>query len=259
MKIKERDAGDALKATHTSSDIKASISPTEWRRFDYSVVMGHADCSVVRVSIEVTHAGSGSIDLQIAGAQVEQAAYPSSLIPTTSAAVTRNAEALSYPTASNFVGGTDGSICLAFRPIMLPDEQGGVGYKDYFYVNIDGDNWWKLYHNGNANKNANFYVRYAGTDKVAYSSADPWTVRYSLHSQIGTYSTTADASSKKLNNYIDGLLDGTNADYVVPTGSLPALFQIQGNSNQAMILTGIALFNKRLDSTQAAKVDGVLT
>jgi hypothetical protein len=40
------------------------------------------------------------------GAQVEQASDPSSYVPTTTAAVTRNLDALSYPVAGNLVGAT---------------------------------------------------------------------------------------------------------------------------------------------------------
>ncbi|MCP3684816.1 MAG: hypothetical protein GY861_19280 [bacterium] len=260
LRMLEMDASSVGGTNHLSSDIKGDISATEWRRFSYTITASDADASLVRAYPSVAnHSGSGSIDLQIAGAQVEQAAYPSSLIPTTASALTRNIEALSYPVASNFVGGTDGSIALVYRPIMLPDEQGS-NYRKLFLVTVDASNAWQYGYRTNADDKIRLSTISGGPETYAESSAEPFSSsRYGLHSIIGTYSTTADASSKKLNNYIDGSLDGTNANYTVPVGSLPAAFQIQSSDNQAMILTGIALFNKRLDATQAAKVDSILT
>ena len=101
MTIRERNAGGDYGSQHYGDDISASISATEWKRFTTTQTMVDADCSRVALYLRAEHSGSGSIDLQIAGAQVEQAPYASSFIPTTSAALTRNAEVLKYVISGN--------------------------------------------------------------------------------------------------------------------------------------------------------------
>lgn len=202
---------------------------------------------------------NGLYTIQFTDLQIEKAAYPSSFIPTTAASLTRNAEALSYPVASNFVGGTDGSIAIAYRPIVLPDEQAS-NFRGLFIVSISGSNSWKLLYSINANDIVLFETNKGGSKKFSSSSAEPFgSSRYSLHSVIATYSTTQDGAGKDSNLYIDGSSEGSNADYEVPTGSLPASFQIQYDSTEAMILVGFVLFDNRLSAANASSVHTLLT
>jgi len=261
VQIRERDSSSVNGTNHTGADFKSTISSTEWKRIEYTVQLTDADLSLAEVQIRVSQPGSGSIDLNIAGAQVEQAAFPSSFIPTTTAALTRNLEALTYPVPSNFVGGTDGSVAFVYHPIMLPDEQPS-DFRRFWEVFIDSNNRWTFLYGQNSDDYTIFSPRSGGTAKSGVSSAEPYgSVRYSLHSLIGTYSTTADGGGKKVNLYLDGVSDGSNADYVVPEGSLPASFFVQTDSGHAgaMILTDVALFNKRLSAAEAAQVHTIMT
>jgi len=235
-----------------SSDFTAT---TDWQRFEFTS-NGSASATVYGITRD---SSSNDYNLLVWGAQLEETSFPSSYIPTTTAALTRNAEVLTYLTADNFVGGTDGTICLVYRPIMLTDEQGGAAFKELFLVSIDGSNEWKLRYGSNANDRLRQTTISGGTTRNSNSSADPFSsTRYSLHSWTGTYSTTADGSGNKLNQFVDGVLDGTNVNYEVPSGSLPASFSIQPSSNQAMQLVDVVLFNKRLSAAEALQVHNLL-
>jgi hypothetical protein len=259
LRIGEADAAGADGTQHDSADIKASLSSTVWKRFALTATSVDADASRVYFIILLNHAGSGSMDLSMTGAHLEVAAFPSSFIPTTAAALTRNQENLSYATASNFVGGTDLSIAMFWRVVMFPDEQPG-NRQLFFNAVIDGTNLWRLRYGALLDDTIQVLSTSSGTTEIAESvGADPLgATRYALVSSIGTYSTTADGSGKKTNQYIDGSVNGTNVDYAAPVGALPASFSIQSSNNQAMILTGIALFNKRLSAAEAAQVDSIL-
>ncbi len=236
-----------------------TMSSTAWERYELTFTITHADAARARFLIVHTNVDDGdTLDIQYALPQLEIAAFPSSHIPTTTAALTRNHEALSYPVANNFVGGTDGTIVLVYRPIMLPDEQSG--FLRLFVVGIDGSNDWTIYHNTPGNDQVYIEAESGGVAKDAFSQAEPFgSIRYSLHSLIATYSTTA-LGGDKLIMYIDGSDDGiSNANYTIPVGALPASFQIQSSGGQAMILTAVALFDKRLTTAEALQVHNLLT
>ncbi len=223
---------------------------TAWKRFEVTAASASQTCGI-RI---VTSADAA----YVWGNQFEDAAYPSSFIPTTTAALTLNAEALTYPVASNFVGGTDGSIALVYRPIMLPDEQ-GVSFKKLLNAEIDVNNNWTFLYSTNAADIARWQTRSGGTQKNADTSAEPYgSIRHSLHSLIGTYSTTASGGDKMV-LYLDGSDVASNADYNVPVGALPSAFEIQPDANQAMILVGVALFDNRLSADQASDAHDILT
>lgn len=253
LSIQEKDSAGVSGTRTDSADIKATLSSTEWKRFEFTMTSVDADASRFNAQIRVMHSGTGSMDLNIVGAQVEQASYPSSLIPTTSAALTRNIEVLTYITASNFVGGDDGTIAISLRPVMLLDELPSDNL-DFILIEIDSDNNWNFNNETSAGNNYRFRTESGGVTLSADGTADPYDgIRYSLHSVIGTYSTTS-SGGDKIVVYDDGVDDGSNADYTTPIGSLPTNIQIQSSAGQAMMIDKLAFFNKRLSATEALEV-----
>ncbi len=237
---------------------------TAWKRFEV-VSAGDSMDAYCQFGVDTRDAGQADQSAQTVyawGAQLEQAAYPSSFIPTTTAALTRNAEALTYvANDGNFSGGTDGSIALVYRPIMLPDEQ-AASSKKLFRTFIDGPNYWYIRYSDNGNDLAVIDTRSNNVSETAVGPAEPFgSIRNSLHSVIATYSTTADGSGKKLNGYIDGSATGwaQNVDYAAPIGSLPSVFEIQSDANQSMILVAVVLFSTRLSAEQALDAHNTLT
>ncbi len=84
------------------ADLAGSISSIEWRRFVLSTPT--VDIDVDRISPRITISAinnTDTIDIQLANFQAEKLPFASSFIPTTAAALTRNAETLKYPTLGN--------------------------------------------------------------------------------------------------------------------------------------------------------------
>ena len=89
-----------------SGQTNKSISvTTNWQRFDITknITLG----TTVILSFSGLDAG---IDYYVYNAQLEQGSYPTSLIPTTSASVTRNADVISKTGISSLIGQTEGTI-----------------------------------------------------------------------------------------------------------------------------------------------------
>ncbi len=102
LHYKEYDNGAVVGTTHGGPHIQSSISNTEWRRFTFSTPTVDVDCDNITFYIYIASLDAAdSIDLQVACAQVEKLPFASSFIPTTTAALTRNAETLKYEIAGN--------------------------------------------------------------------------------------------------------------------------------------------------------------
>lgn len=110
--------GQIIWRNSSASFLSASnVTPTlttSWRRY---FITATAPASTDRINVKIgpsSGVDSGdTVDFEIYGVQVEIAAYPSSFIPTTTAALTRNAESLSYASAGNFPAPSGGN-CLSF-------------------------------------------------------------------------------------------------------------------------------------------------
>ena len=114
MELSERDAADVSLSSDRVSDMFTLTS--SWRRYSFTATITHASCSRLRVLIghrSLIDAGI-AVDFEVYGVQVEKQAYPSSFIPTTTAALTRNAETTNtYTTSGNFPA-PSGNNCLSF-------------------------------------------------------------------------------------------------------------------------------------------------
>jgi len=97
--------------TATGSGI-ISLGPNGYYRIAESFSSGAGAatprCNVFLNNGSITYTGDGVSGVWIAGLQAEIGSFPSSYIPTVAAAVTRNADSLTFPTASN-VSGTVGT------------------------------------------------------------------------------------------------------------------------------------------------------
>ena len=152
-----------------------------------------------------------------------------------------------------------GTILMKYRPIMLIGEQ--PANNTYLLdFRIEVPNEWALRNGGISEDRLGLVTVSTASSKwarPANGATTGWS-RYGTHTIVGTFSTTADGSSNKLNFYIDGSVSGTNADYTIPVGTLPATFLVQPTAGQAMILEGIALYDKRLTATEVSEVDTIL-
>jgi hypothetical protein len=82
--------------------------------------------------------GDGASGILFWGAQIELGAFPTSYIPTTSAAVTRNADVASMPVSASWYNGTTGTV---FSENILPSN-GNNGYRGLFCLDNNVANQW---------------------------------------------------------------------------------------------------------------------
>lgn len=110
----------AYVSSYSGSDIAGSLTTT-WRKFSYTPTITDATADRVNFGIVVGNIDdTENVDFEIYAPQVECAShsspYPTSFIPTTSAAVTRNAETLKYVIAGNRTAATE-TIAIKFMPL----------------------------------------------------------------------------------------------------------------------------------------------
>lgn len=193
--IKARNAADSLLASWAGNDISASLGTT-FKRFTLTAQMTDATCSRVRVAIEAYNVSTGdTVDIEFYGIQVEKNSFSSSFIPTTTAALTRNAESISYASANNFPAAY-GDNCLMFDGsndyVSVPNSAtgnqfyGSTAYTVVAWVyckSVSGNRIWNKTNAGlttgifldvNTTNNARLYfLTSSGTKSIEFSSAFP--------------------------------------------------------------------------------------
>lgn len=252
-RIRERDASAVAGTLHDSGDLKASLSSTEWRRFTFTTTAVDADASRVTVAILFTQPGSGSIDLQIAGAQVEQAAYPSSLIPTTSAALTRNEEILKYVIANNRTAATE-SLAIVFRPSSSSGKKGTRTLLD----TATKRRQLKLPEVTN-----DVSITPNESDSPSSLINDIINESYSAHQLISIGVSMQNTATPYIAGYFNGEADGTDEstdNFTTP--SWGTYFYVGANNgtgtNYYGIIHSVAFFSKFLSAEDQAKVHTIL-
>jgi len=128
----------------------------------------------------ISYQGDNTSSIYLWGAQLEAAPFASSYIPTTTAAVTRNADVLTFPTASN-VSGTVGTLVMeaSLNDNIIAGTQRQI---------IDSS---KLYRSGSSGK----IIAYDGTNTLGVT---PWSadgpvklgIRWGGSTMSTVYSTT---------------------------------------------------------------------
>jgi hypothetical protein len=83
---------------------------------------GYSAMQLVDANNSLTATASGTNGLLIWGAQIEAGAYPTSYIPTTSAAVTRLADAASKTGISSLIGQTEGTLFVEAEYTRISDD-----------------------------------------------------------------------------------------------------------------------------------------
>jgi hypothetical protein len=188
------------------------------------------------------YAGDVTKGISVWGAQTEASSYPTSYIPTTSAAVTRNADVISKTGISALLGTATGSAFVeftgrggenyGFTPITL-----GVGVSNLAYLYVETNN----------RISAEFYqstvlqaaigtgVSYYNSNNI-YKAAFAWAnndfVLYINGTQIGTDTsgTAPTPTSIRIGNYNDPSYEGPNIN-------LAALFPTRLTNAELATLT----------------------
>jgi hypothetical protein len=189
----------------------------QWQRFSVTVTN-----STPVTTIETYTTLNTSSTYNIWGAQLEAGSYPTSYIPTTSAAVTRNADVISKTGISALLGTATGSAFVeftgrggdiyGFTPITL-----GVGVSNlaYLYVEVNNRISAEFYQGTVLQAAIGTGVSYYNSNNI-YKAAFAWAnndfVLYINGTQIGTDTsgTAPTPTSIRIGNYNDPSYEGPN-------------------------------------------------
>ena len=205
---------------------------TSWQRFTLSEVQSGGFAG-----LWVTLIPSGGI--YIWGAQLEDSTYATSYIPTTSAAVTRNADVISKTGISSLIGQTSGSVFFDFTvdtissqtsdPVLWYMKDGGVGER---YV--------ELYSSGNL-----AYVEYT---TLTISNI----VKTGL--TVGRHKCAIAYAANDFVFYVDGVQVGTDTSGTPSGFSTFALQYYNSTYLGQQYVNSVALFPTRLTNAELASL-----
>lgn len=102
--------------------VTSTSYPNGWWKFSFAATPATVSLQVFlypAVAGSAVYNGDGVSGIYLWGVQVEQAAFPSTYIPTTTVAVTRNADTLTYPAAGNM----SASIGTAYAEVSAAPNQ----------------------------------------------------------------------------------------------------------------------------------------
>ncbi len=183
-----------------------------------------------------TYTGDGTSGIYIWGAQFEAGAYPTTYIPTTTAAVTRLADAASKTGVSSLIGQTEGTM---FADVELRNPADGI----ILQISSSSANRIGLFYRASTNDIQVFAVN-SGTFSVTINVSRP----------AGRYKI---AVGYKLNDfvfYINGTQVGTDNSSNVPACSVIDLGGYIGSFNLSNQVNQAALFPTRLTNAQLAQL-----
>lgn len=124
--ITARTAADGFLSSNASTSLSLT---SNFRFFSYTKTITDATCSRIRADIGVfSDVNEGDlVDFEFYGIQVEKAPYATSFIPTTTAALTRGAETLTYAIAGNRNASAE-SVFVKFTPESAFENDGVVRF-----------------------------------------------------------------------------------------------------------------------------------
>ena len=224
----------------TISNVQVDSYGNGWYRVSFSRVVTDAtvypNFSVRPTNSFTAYNGTSSLTAQIWGAQLEAGAYATSYIPTTSAAVTRLADACSKTGISSLIGQTEGAI---FIDVNLDTRQ----HFTYFVIAPD------------ATSAANYLGIYMSNAIIGFESVVGSALQAGINlsnSATGRFKIAAAYKANDFVLYVNGTQVGTDTSGSVPTCSQVGLYQY--NQNQPLKYNQALLFKTRLTNAQLAEI-----
>ena len=178
------------------------------------------------------------------GAQVEQGAYPTSYIPTTSATVTRNADVISKTGISSLIGQTQGTI---FAEIKVSKLLGAVSRYIFHVSDGTADN--RIYVAfGNAASNQ---IR----GRIFFGGVLQCSINSSTITSTGTYKLALAYNNNDVVLYINGVQVGVDTSATIPACSRVDVGENYAGASQFSDgIAASAIWQTRLTNTQLAQL-----
>ena len=227
-----------LNSTVDSVSTNFFFTPTsQWARYTTTVT---AATGFTAIALRGTSPGGFVGTLAVWGFQVETGAYPTTYIPTTTAAVTRNADVASKTGVSSWIGQTQGTIFAEINVAKL------LGIQSR-YILVISDN----------TANNRIYIAFSGassnvlrarifTGGVLQASIDTGTI-----SSLGTYKLAFAYNNNDAVLYVNGVQIGTDTSVTVPACSKLNVCTNQAGANPFDDgVTQSMLFLTRLTNSQ---------
>jgi hypothetical protein len=194
----------------------------------------------------------GTSTIYVAAIQCEASPYSTSFIPTTTAAMTRNAETLKYAIAGNRTAATE-SIAIKFMPLGGSFANDGI---DRFLCDTDT----KQRYIKKATTETVCKFRPNNTDSSASAPAASTTsLLNTSYNVVGVaYGATADVNAEI---FIDGASEGTDSDnYTSPIwGTNMYMGSDNAGANQLNgLIQKVAIFSRALTAPEVASVSSLL-
>jgi hypothetical protein len=203
------------------TNYEISVMPNGWYRISINYVVtgtfATAGISILKTNINAryeSYVGDGTSGVYIWGCQYEQSSYPTSYIPTTTAAVTRNADVISKTGISSLIGQTEGTL---YAEVDLSIQSEAGLFRRILMIS-------------NGTETDSTYLRVTSGNIVQFVSFDGTvqTLINSISSISGNVKIAATYKTNEFKLYINGVLQGTDL-----LGSIPATRSILrvGNSD----------------------------
>jgi hypothetical protein len=217
-----------------------------------TVTVANASTAEIKVGIQIVSLGVGdTYDLYYTCFQAEKSPYPTSFIPTTTAALTRGAEVLTYPISGNRTAETE-TIFVKFAPSTdfandgVPRQLIATSTKDRRI---------------SKNSTATVLNFYPNTNDSSGTNAVGTTNILSNTSYVVTGVAYGATASTNARIYVNGISEGTDADdYTSPAWGTN--FYIGSNSTSASQLNGtiqkVAIYNRALSDAEVLTVSTLL-
>ena len=122
----------------SNQDFKTVTLTNEWQRIDSAGTVSTTS-SYLTVALYNANVSTGTVNMLIWGAQVEAGAFPTSYIPTSGTALTRNADVASI-TGSNFSSWCNQSEGTVFVKGATNDIDGNTGWVSFYQASSPNNN-----------------------------------------------------------------------------------------------------------------------
>lgn len=239
--VKNKNISDITYRVYDASNAADIISPTsyysqigdDWTRISISFTTP-SGCLSTRVYLCSDHSGVGEV--YIWGAQVEQASYATSYIPTSGISETRSAETCSQIPPSSVIGQTEGTLY----------------FEGTLFESPSGSNMQLALSDDTVNNQIKLVVTSATTN-IEFSVKDGGLPQVSINETISPNVNNKYAISYKANNfvmYVNGVQSGSDTSGSVPTVTKISFDREDGNNPIHGKIKDLKLYDTRLSNTE---------